>query len=70
MGTERIVALCSVAGPAIDGITHDFERQRFTDLGDYGTFLMQAVAADAAQRSRPTGAEPAPAARSPFKSLL
>lgn len=56
-GTERIVALCSTGSPAIDGITHDLERQRFTDLGDYGTFLMQAVTAEAAQRK--AGAETA-----------
>ena len=59
-GTERIVALCSTGGPAIDGITHDLERQRFTDLGDYGTFLTQAVAGEAEQRKSGTGTAPPP----------
>ncbi len=46
-GRESVVALCSTAGIAIDGIRHDFERQRFTDLGDYAVFLAQALASDA-----------------------
>lgn len=40
-GREHIVALCNEAGAATDGIRHDFERQRFTDLGNYSTFLNQ-----------------------------
>jgi mono/diheme cytochrome c family protein len=38
-GRETIVALCSQTPGLIDGIRHDFEKQRFTDLGDYATFL-------------------------------
>lgn len=65
-GRERIVALCSPAGGAVDGIRHDFERQRFTDLGDYGTFLTQATAADIEARrgKAQTPAEPRRRARS------
>jgi hypothetical protein len=40
-GRERIVALCNETDTATDGIRHDFERQRFTDLGDYGAFLRE-----------------------------
>lgn len=48
-GRETIVALCNEAGTVTDGIRHDFERQRFTDLGDYATFLAQNAFADAAK---------------------
>jgi hypothetical protein len=38
-GRERIVALCNEASAATDGIVHDFERQRFTDLGPYDAHI-------------------------------
>lgn len=40
-GRETIVALCNEAGGLTDNIRYDFERQRFTELGDYATFLLQ-----------------------------
>ncbi len=49
-GREQITAICSPSGGAVDGIRHDFERQRFTDLGDYATFLMQATAVEIQER--------------------
>lgn len=50
-GTERIVALCNTAtAGAVDGIRHDFERQRFTELGDYRAFLARALAPEAEPR--------------------
>lgn len=49
-GRETIVAICNPSGPGVDGIRHDFERQRFTDLGDYGTFLAQAFDAERGER--------------------
>ncbi|MEL6374490.1 MAG: DUF4384 domain-containing protein [Pseudomonadota bacterium] len=49
-GTERIVAVCNVDTPSADGITHDFEKQRFTDLGNYARFLDRAIAADVTGR--------------------
>ncbi len=42
-GRERVVALCTRAAGLIDGITHDFERQRFQELGPYSTFLDNAL---------------------------
>ena len=34
----------------MDGIRHDFERQRFTELGDYRTFLARALGPQAEPR--------------------
>jgi hypothetical protein len=47
-GRERVVAICSTAASTVDGIRHEFERQRFTDLGDYAAFLLQASKSTAA----------------------
>jgi hypothetical protein len=38
-GRERIVALCTRVEGLVDGIRHDFERQRFQELGSYAAFL-------------------------------
>jgi hypothetical protein len=38
-GRERVVALCTRAPGIIEGIEHDFERQRFQELGPYSTRL-------------------------------
>lgn len=52
-GTERVVALCNTAtAGAVDGIRHDFERQRFTELGDYRAFLVRALAPEAEPRAQ------------------
>jgi hypothetical protein len=45
-GRERIVALCNSGGSVTDGIRHDFERQRFMELGDYAAFVGQNVVLD------------------------
>ena len=59
-GREQIAAICSPSGGAVDGIKHDFERQRFTDLGDYATFLGQAAAVEILERKAQRGtAQPA-----------
>ncbi len=55
-GRENIVAVCSPTNSAVYGIKHDFERLRFTDLGDFGVFLAQAYAS-----SQPAKAAPGPA---------
>ena len=38
-GRERVVALCTRAPGIIEGIVHDFERQRFQELGPYTAHL-------------------------------
>jgi hypothetical protein len=38
-GRERVVALCTRASGIIEGIVHDFERQRFQELGPYTAHL-------------------------------
>ena len=38
-GRERIVALCTRMEGFVEGIRHDFERQRFQELGPYAAFL-------------------------------
>jgi hypothetical protein len=55
-GTEQIVALCNEASSLIDAITHDFERQRFTDLGNYPDYVLKhatGLGADAPATGRP-----------------
>lgn len=42
-GRERIVALCTRMDGLVDGIRHDFERQRFQELGPYSAFLDAAL---------------------------
>ncbi len=53
-GRERIVALCNAASATTDAIQHDFERQRFTDLGVYAEYV--------AAKALPTAAGPEQAA--------
>jgi hypothetical protein len=50
-GRERFVALCTRVDGLVDGIRHDFERQRFQELGPYAAFL------DASLRRPPPVAE-------------
>ena len=38
-GQETLIGICSTTGKIVDGIHHDFEKQRFTELGDYRAFL-------------------------------
>lgn len=54
-GSERFIAICNTANSAVDGIRHDFERQRFTDLGNYTAFVAEASKATslAAQSNSP-----------------
>lgn len=46
-GTETMVATCNSVSAWAAGISHDFERQRFTVLGDYETFVRKSLAPDA-----------------------
>lgn len=38
-GRETLIATCTTSAKPVDGIHHDFEKQRFTELGDYRAFL-------------------------------
>jgi hypothetical protein len=40
-GRESVIAVCNLVAKTADGIQHDFERQRFTILGDWRTYLGQ-----------------------------
>jgi mono/diheme cytochrome c family protein len=40
-GREQIIALCTPSGRSFQGIEHDFERQRFTVLGNWKLFLQE-----------------------------
>lgn len=56
VGREAFVAICSETEAAPDGIVHDFERQRFQELGDYARFMDRARQLALA----PPGGEPSP----------
>jgi hypothetical protein len=43
-GSETVVGICNSGVRTADGITHNFEKQRFTELGDYTAFLSRALA--------------------------
>jgi hypothetical protein len=47
-GRETLVAQCQRAGPRMAGLTLDYEKQRFTILGDWRTFLRTAPAREEA----------------------
>jgi hypothetical protein len=47
-GRHGIVAICNAAAKRPPGVGHDFERQRFTVLGDWRTFLIEASEREAA----------------------
>jgi hypothetical protein len=78
-GRERVVALCTRAPGIVEGIEHDFERQRFQELGPYTAHLETELKnglkrrADAAAEERASsdaataqrGALPPPAASEP-----
>ncbi|MDX2155940.1 MAG: DUF4384 domain-containing protein [Hyphomicrobiaceae bacterium] len=56
-GREHIVALCNEASASTDGIVHDFERQRFTDLGNYAAYVAQHGGIDPVQQSQSSGSK-------------
>lgn len=49
-GPERFVAICSASQAPVDGIRHDFDRQRFTVLGDWSQYLLRSLGQDAVKR--------------------
>ena len=38
-GKETLIGICATAAKTVDGMKHNFEMQRFTELGDYRAFL-------------------------------
>ncbi len=61
-GRHTIAAVCNAIAKRPQGIGHDFERQRFTVLGDWRTFLLQSAEREAEyQRRRKNFANSAPA---------
>ncbi len=44
IGSERIVGVCNVGTKSADGIMHNFEKQKFSNLGNYRAFLDKALA--------------------------
>ncbi len=47
-GRHGVVAICNAVAKRPQGIGHDFERQRFTVLGDWPTFLKETAEREAA----------------------
>jgi hypothetical protein len=47
-GRHGLVAICNAVAKRPQGIGHDFERQRFTVLGDWRTFLLETAEREAA----------------------
>lgn len=48
LGRHGLVAVCNAVAKRPQGIGHDFERQRFTVLGDWRTFLIETAEREAA----------------------
>jgi mono/diheme cytochrome c family protein len=62
-GRESVVGICQVTTKTPSGIRHDFERMRFTELGDYRAFLNRTLANEPAARAAQQKADERPAAR-------
>jgi hypothetical protein len=61
-GRERVVALCTRAPGIVEGIEHDFERQRFQELGPYSTRLEHELKNELKRRAAAAAAAAATAA--------
>jgi mono/diheme cytochrome c family protein len=57
-GRETIVGICLAGQKAPAGIRHDFERQRFTELGDYRAFLRRTAHLELEERKPAARAAP------------
>ncbi len=49
-GRETVIGVCAPTQRSADGIKHDFERLRFTELGDYRAFLGRTWATELDER--------------------
>ena len=64
-GRETVIGICSRTQKAPDGVAHDFDRLRFTVLGDWNIFLREPPALDEARRDDAAGDRPGPQPRRP-----
>ncbi len=62
-GTETLLARCSTSPAPPTGIEHDFQRQRFTVLGNWENFIQDTLVTDAELRRNPEKAERARTAK-------
>ncbi len=62
-GAETILGRCSTRAAPPVGIEHDFERQRFTILGNWESFIQDTLVTDWEMRTNPEKAERARIAR-------
>ncbi len=67
-GRETVVGVCNIVAKSADGITHDYERQRFTILGDWRTFLGQLSLEGGADPKAERLTETRPRARQPQRT--
>jgi len=63
-GSETLLARCSTSATPPIGIEHDFERQRFTALGNWENFIEDTLVTEWELRANPEKAERARLARS------
>ena len=62
-GRETFVGVCSRVAKAPDGVVHDFERLRFTVLGDWQIFLRDPPSLEDARRDDAATDRPSPQKR-------
>ena len=62
-GRESFVGICTKTARAPDGVFHDFERLRFTVLGDWQIFLREPPALEEARRDDSAAERPRPQQR-------
>jgi mono/diheme cytochrome c family protein len=67
-GRESVVGICNLLAKTADGITHDYERQRFTILGDWRTFLGQLSLEDGADQKADRATDTRVRARQPQRA--
>jgi hypothetical protein len=67
-GRESVIGICNVLAKTVDGIVHDYERQRFTILGDWRTFLGQLSLEEGADQKADRSTEARNRARQPQRT--
>jgi hypothetical protein len=67
-GRESVIGICNIVAKTADGIAHDYERQRFTILGDWRTFLGQLSLEDGGDQKVDRTTDTRPRSRPPQRS--